>query len=157
MTVRNIRKLGDPILRIKSQEVTAFDSNLADFLEDMADSMEHYSGVGLAGPQIGLSQALVVIKLGEEFPLLELINPRLVNCSGEEVAAEGCLSIPGIFGEVPRCTEVEVHFQDRIGSNKVMRASGHLARALQHEVDHLEGILFVDKVTRYIDNEADDD
>lgn len=156
MAVRNIRKLGDPILRAKAKEVTAFDSDLAMNLKDMADSMEHYSGVGLAGPQIGLGQALVVIKLGEDFPLLELINPRIVSSSGEEVTAEGCLSIPGVFGEVPRCTEVEVHFLDRTGSNKVVQATGTLARALQHEVDHLEGVLFIDKVTRYLDDEVSD-
>lgn len=157
MTVRSIRKLGDPILRNKAKEVTAFDATLAIILEDMAESMEHYSGVGLAGPQIGLNQAVVVVKLGEEFPLIELINPQIVSFSGEEVAAEGCLSIPGVYGEVPRAAEVEVHFQTRAGSNKIIKATGYLARTLQHEVDHLEGILFIDKVTKYINDEAEDD
>jgi peptide deformylase len=151
VAVRNIRKLGDPILRTKAKAVTAFDAELAKILEDMAETMEHNSGVGLAGPQIGLDLALVVIKLGEEFPLLELVNPRIVRCSGEEVEAEGCLSVPGVYGEVPRFSQVEVHFQDRAGRKKKLEASGYLARALQHELDHLQGILFIDKVTKYID------
>jgi len=153
MAIRNIRKLGDPILRARAKKVINFDKEITNYLEDMADSMEHYSGVGLAGPQIGIDQALVVVKLGEEFPLLELVNPEIVSCSGEEIEAEGCLSIPGVYGEVKRSAEVEVIYQDRTGKKKSLRGSGFLARALQHEVDHLEGILFIDKVIKYITEE----
>lgn len=156
MAVKDIRKLGDPILRTKVRGVKDFGAGLVKNLVDMADSMEHNSGVGLAGPQIGLGLALVVIKLGEGLPLLELVNPRIVSCSGEETKIEGCLSVPGIYGEVPRYTEAEVHYQDRKGRNKVIQASGYLARALQHELDHLEGVLFIDKVTKYITEEECD-
>ncbi|NLO88045.1 MAG: peptide deformylase [Firmicutes bacterium] len=153
MTVRNIRKLGDPVLRAKAKEVTEFDEKIHGYLQDMAETMAHYSGVGLAAPQIGLDLAMVVIKLGEDFPLLELINPRIVESSGEDIAVEGCLSIPGVHGEVKRSAEVEVQFQDRMGRKKTMRASGFLARAVQHELDHLQGVLFIDKVIRYVTEE----
>lgn len=154
MAVRNIRKLGDPGLRSKAKPVQNIDLETVSILKDMAASMEHYGGVGLAAPQIGLGLALVVIKLSAEFPLLELINPEIIGRSEEEtIAVEGCLSIPGIFGEVKRFEQVEVRYQDRKGKWKKMRASGFLARALQHELDHLQGVLFVDKVIKYVSEE----
>lgn len=152
MAVRTVRKLGDPILRTSAKEVTDF-SQVADLLGDMADSMVHYNGVGLAAPQIGISQALVVIKLGEDFPVLELVNPKITSSSGEEIDVEGCLSIPEVYGEVKRCTHVEVRYQDRTGKEKVLRASGYLARALQHELDHLQGVLFIDKAIKFVSEE----
>jgi peptide deformylase len=119
----------------------------------MADSMEQYRGIGLAAPQIGVSLALVVVKLAEDLPLIELINPETVSCSGEEVDVEGCLSVSGIFGEVKRCTEVTGRYQDRTGEQKELKTSGLFARALQHEIDHLEGVLFIDKVINYVAEE----
>ena len=152
MTVRNIRKLGDPVLRAKAKEVTEFDEKIHGYLQDMAETMAIIPGL-VWQPQIGLDLAMVVIKLGEDFPLLELINPRIVESSGEDIAVEGCLSIPGVHGEVKRSAEVEVQFQDRMGRKKTMRASGFLARAVQHELDHLQGVLFIDKVIRYVTEE----
>lgn len=152
MAIRTIRKLGDPILRKKVKSVADF-SRAQDLLTDMADSMQHNNGVGLAAPQIGLDLALVVIKLSQDFPVLELVNPRIVSCSGESIEVEGCLSIPGVYGEVKRCSEVEVQYQDRTGAKKVLRASGFLATALQHELDHLQGVLFIDKVIKYVSEE----
>lgn|SRR5690554_586350 len=153
MAVIEVRKLGDPVLRRKAEPVQKFDKELATLLEDMADSMQEYGGVGLAAPQIGLSRAVVVIKLGEDFPLLELINPEIIARSGEDTDVEGCLSIPGTYGEVQRSAEVEVKYQDRHGRKKIIRGSGYLARALQHELDHLQGILFIDKVIKYVQEE----
>ena len=153
MAIRQMRKLGDPVLRSKAKPVCDIDSETVKILEDMADSMEHYRGVGLAAPQIGLDIALVVVKLAEEFPLIELINPEMVSCSGEEIDVEGCLSVPGVYGEVKRCTEVIVRYNDRQGSSKQLKATGFLARALQHELDHLDGVLFIDKVINYVSEE----
>jgi peptide deformylase len=153
MSVRPMRKLGDPVLRIKAKPVCDLDADTVKILDDMADSMEQYRGIGLAAPQIGVSLALVVVKLAEDLPLIELINPETVSCSGEEVDVEGCLSVPGIFGEVKRCTEVTVRYQDRTGEQKELKTSGLFARALQHEIDHLEGVLFIDKVINYVAEE----
>src|SRR5690606_39046442 len=114
MTVRNIRKLGDPVLRAKAKEVTEFDEKIHGYLQDMAETMAHYSGVGLAAPQIGLDLAMVVIKLGEDFPLLELINPRIVESSGEYLSVEGCLSILRVHSEYKRSAEEEVVLLDRM-------------------------------------------
>lgn len=150
MAILNMRKLGDPILRTKAKSVKDFNEETVKILEDMAESMGHYDGIGLAAPQVGINLAMVVIKLGNDFPLLELINPEIMTCTGEEIDVEGCLSVPGVYGEVKRCTQVEVKYQDRAGKSKQFRAGGLLARAVQHELDHLEGVLFVDKVINYV-------
>ncbi len=153
MAVRDIKKFGDPVLRLKVQPVKAFNAATIKILEDMAETMEHYKGVGLAAPQIGLNLALVVIRPGEDFPVFEFINPRITSCSGEEIDVEGCLSVPGTFGEVPRCTQVEMDYQDRKGRRKVLNTSGFFARIIQHELDHLSGVLFVDKVINFVSGE----
>lgn len=150
MAVKEIRTVGDPVLRLKVQPVRNFRGETHKILEDMADTMEHYRGVGLAAPQIGLNIAVVIIKPGDDWPVFEFINPRITNCVGEEIDVEGCLSCPGTFGEVSRCTEVRMEYQDRRGRRKVLNASGFFARIIQHELDHLAGILFVDKVTNYV-------
>lgn len=153
MAVREIRKFGDPVLRLKVQPVRDFNAETASILEDMAETMEQYRGVGLAAPQIGLNLAIVVIRPGEDFPVFEFINPKITNCSGEEIDVEGCLSCPGTFGEVPRCTSVQLKYQDRKGRRKVLNASGFFARIIQHELDHLSGVLFIDKVTNFVTGE----
>ncbi|MTI96763.1 MAG: peptide deformylase [Firmicutes bacterium] len=150
MTVRNLCKSGDPVLRAKAQSVNNFDQHLAALLEDMADSLAEYRGVGIAAPQIGVSLAVIVIKLDDSFPMLEMINPEIIECSGKETDVEGCLSIPGIYGEVTRCTDVAINFLDRTGSKRNLSASGLLARIVQHEVDHLNGVLFTDKVENFV-------
>lgn len=153
MAVKNIRKLGDPVLRSKASPVTDFNEETDKILDDMADSLDFHKGVGLAAPQVGICYALVVVKLGDEFPLIEMVNPEIVSSFGEEIGVEGCLSIPGVYGEVNRSAKVEVRYQDRTGRRKVMRAAGFMARAIQHELDHLDGVLFIDKVIRYVSEE----
>lgn len=153
MAVREIRKLGDPVLRKKAQRVKKIDAGIVTLLEDMAETMEHYKGVGLAAPQVGHSLALVVVRPGEDFPVFEFINPEILSCSGEVTDLEGCLSCPGTYGQVTRCTEVRLKYQNRRGETKYLDAAGYFARILQHELDHLAGILFVDKATDLVSGE----
>ncbi|HOC05888.1 MAG TPA: peptide deformylase [Bacillota bacterium] len=153
MAVREIRKLGDPVLRKKAQRVKKIDAGIVTLLEDMAETMEHYKGVGLAAPQVGHSLALVVVRPGEDFPVFEFINPEILSCSGEETDLEGCLSCPGTYGQVTRCTELRLKYQNRRGETKYLDAAGYFARILQHELDHLAGILFVDKATDLVSGE----
>lgn len=146
MAVYRILEIGDPTLREKSQEVTKFNDSLAKLLTNMADTMYDADGVGLAAPQIGVLKRVVVIDIGEG--LLELVNPQIVEQEGEEVAVEGCLSIPGRQGNVRRASKVKVKYQDRHGNEQWVEGEGLLARALQHEIDHLDGILYVDKLVQ---------
>lgn len=146
MAVYQILEIGDPLLREKAKEVTKFNASIEKLLGNMADTMYDAEGVGLAAPQIGVLKRVVVIDVGEG--LLELINPSIIEMEGEEIAQEGCLSIPGRQGNVKRAEKVKVRYQDRTGQEKVIEGEGLLARALQHELDHLEGILFVDKLVQ---------
>lgn len=156
MAIRFLRTEGDQVLRKRAMEVKRFDATLGRILDDMAESMYHYEGVGLAAPQIGISKQIVVID-ADESGLLELINPRIVASQGEELDIEGCLSVPGTYGEVVRAVSVTVVAQDRFGEEIEIAAEGLLARALQHEIDHLHGILFIDRATRILppEDEAD--
>ncbi|NLC77406.1 MAG: peptide deformylase [Clostridia bacterium] len=146
MAIYQIVKIGDPILRDKAKPVTKFNTSLEKLLVNMADTMYDAEGVGLAAPQIGVSKRVVVIDVGEG--LLELVNPQLIEVEGEETAPEGCLSIPGRQGNVKRASRVKVRYQDRTGREMTIEGEGLLARALQHEIDHLDGILFVDKLVK---------
>lgn len=148
MAVYNIVKIGDQVLREKAKTVFSITNNIIKLLENMKDTMYEAKGVGLAAPQIGVSKRVVVIDAGEG--LLELINPEIIWANGEETDVEGCLSIPGIQGEVKRAAEVKVKALDRYGQEFEVAGTGLLARALQHELDHLEGILFVDKAERLV-------
>lgn len=150
MAIRGIRKLGDPVLRQSTEPIKRFNRELEAILEDMTETMEHYNGVGLAAPQVGLSLALVVIKPGEDFPVLEFVNPKILSASGQGKEIEGCLSCPGVFGEVERASEVTLAYQDRRGKRKSLNASGFLARIIQHELDHLAGTLFIDKASSFV-------
>lgn len=148
MAIRFLRKDGEEVLRQQAKPVTRFDHVLARLLDDMTESLYHYEGVGLAAPQIGISKQIVVIDTGES-GLLELVNPKIVSRSEEEeVDFEGCLSFPGLYGEVSRAQRVTVAAQDRNGEHYEIEAEGLLARALQHEIDHLNGILFIDHAPR---------
>lgn len=149
MAIRIIRKDGDEVLRKVSREVDVINEKIITLLKDMADTMYEADGVGLAAPQIGILKRLVVIDVGGG--LLELINPKIVSETGEQIETEGCLSLPGILGEVKRPAEVVVEATDPNGEKIVVRGDGLLARALCHEIDHLNGILFKDKVIRFID------
>lgn len=148
MAILNIMTVGDEILREKNtQEVKRFNHILHKLLDDMADTMYEAPGVGLAAPQVGISKKIVVIDVGEG--LLELINPVITKCSGEDIDEEGCLSVPEETGNVLRYACVSVEAQDRHGEKFVIEdATDLLARCLQHEIDHLNGILFIDKKLR---------
>src|SRR5690606_14263951 len=142
MSLRQILLLGDPRLRMKGQPVDSFGKPLHELLDDLTDSMRHAPGVGLAAPQIGESLSVCVIEVGGE--LHELVNPRIVRGSGNDNDLEGCLSIPGFVAYVERRERVWVVAQNRHGRKIKVAGNGLLARALQHELDHLDGKLYID-------------
>jgi len=148
MAIYNIVQIGDDILRQQAQTVKRFDQRLATLLADMTDTLYEEDGAGLAAPQIGISKRVVVIDVGEG--LIELVNPMIIKTEGREVDIEGCLSVKGRNGYVPRAAKVVVTAQNRNGEEIVMEGEGLLARAFQHEIDHLNGILFVDKMTKEV-------
>lgn len=146
MAVYNIVKVGNAVLREKAKPVSKITPNIIKLLENMKDTLYAAEGVGLAAPQIGISKRVVVIDVGEG--LIELINPEIISAQGEEVDVEGCLSIPGVQGEVRRYAQVVVKALDRNGKEFTITGTGLLSRALQHEIDHLDGILFIDKAEK---------
>ncbi len=147
MAIRTVRLEGDELLRKVSKDVTNITPHVVTVLEDMADTMYASNGVGLAAPQVGILKRMVVIDVGEEpgEDLIELINPRIIECSGTQTKAEGCLSIPGKSAPVPRPTYVKVEALNRFGESFVLEGTDLLAVAICHEIDHLDGILYVDK------------
>lgn len=148
MALRNIRRDGDPVLEKKTASVTRFTPPLHRLLEDMKETMFAANGIGLAAPQVGISKSIIVLR--NEDLVLEVINPEIIAATGEITDIEGCLSLPGIYGEVPRYADVEVSGQDRRGKKIELAASGLLARVFQHEIDHLRGILFVERAVRIL-------
>ncbi len=142
MTVRPIALLGDPRLRLKGEPVDSFGKYLHELLDDLTDSMRHAPGVGLAAPQLGEAQQACVIEV--ESRLYELVNPKIVRSDGDDRDLEGCLSIPGYVAYVTRRERVWVVAQDRHGKKYKVAGSGLLGRALQHELDHLDGKLYID-------------
>jgi peptide deformylase len=155
MAVREIVTLPDPVLRRKAKKITKFDAELQTLIDDMIETMRDAPGVGLAAPQIGLSMRLFVAEFGdEEDETVEpstyiFVNPKITRFSDEIVmGVEGCLSIPEIVGEVERPTQITITGQNRRGQPIKVKASGWLARIFQHEFDHLNGIMFVDKAER---------
>lgn len=147
MAVRRIVTYPNPILREKAKTVTKFHARLHKLLDDMAETMYDAPGVGLAAPQVGILKRAIVIDIGEG--LIEMVNPEIVEKSGEQIEPpEGCLSIPNLRGEVRRANKVKVVGQDRYGKPIEMEAEGFLARAFQHEIDHLNGVLFIDIAER---------
>jgi peptide deformylase len=144
MAIRLIVKHPDPVLRERAQEVTKFNANLHRLLDDMADTMYDADGVGLAAPQIGILKRIFVVDADEEHGLIELINPEIVSKEGEQLGVEGCLSIPGLQGDVLRANKVVIKGFDRHGQPVQYEGTELLARAFQHELDHLNGVLFVD-------------
>ena len=143
MAILDIRKAGDPVLKQKAESVEKITRKTKELIESMAETMYAADGVGLAAPQVGVSQRIIVIDIGEG--LISLVNPEIMNGEGLECASEGCLSVPGIYGEVERYARVTVEALDRAGKPVRLAADGLLARALQHEIDHLEGILFIER------------
>jgi len=151
MAIRNIRKDGDEILRKKSREVEEINDKILTLLKDMKDTMYKADGAGLAAPQVGVLKRVVVIDVGDG--LLQLINPVIKSQTGSQITIEGCLSIPGIWGEVERPSHVVVEALDPSGKKITVEGEGLLAQALCHEIDHLDGILFKDKVIRFLDKD----
>jgi peptide deformylase len=143
LAIMQIRKAGDKVLKEKADAVSHVDKKIRKLLDDMAQTMYNADGVGLAAPQVGVSLRVIVIDVDDE--LIELINPVIVRSEGCELGNEGCLSIPGVFGEVERFSEVTVTGLNRFGKNVSITGTGLLSRALQHEIDHLDGILFIEK------------
>ncbi|SFR05523.1 peptide deformylase [Desulfoscipio geothermicus] len=143
MAIYKIVEAGDDVLRETARRVTKLGSNIDKLLDNMRDTMYANKGVGLAAPQIGISKRVIVVDVGEG--LVELVNPEIVDAQGSQTDTEGCLSIPGVVGEVTRAERVQVSGLDRKGNNVEIDARGFFARALQHEIDHLNGILFIDK------------
>lgn len=143
MAKRNIVKLGDEVLRKKCRTQINFDERLHQTLDDMAETMYDADGVGLAAPQVGILRRYCVIDVGNG--IVELINPVIDEASGEQDGDEGCLSIPGRYEPVVRPMKVKVHAQDRNGNNITIEAEELFARAICHELDHLDGVLFIDK------------
>ena len=145
MSVLPILTLGDPRLRLQGRPVDSFGKYLHELVDDLTDTMRHAPGVGLAAPQLGEALDVAVVEVSGR--LLELVNPRIVRADGEDRDLEGCLSVPGFFAYVTRKEKVWVVAQDRRGKKYKVAGSGLLGRALQHELDHLDGKLFIDYLT----------
>ena len=146
MAIRNVIQVGDEILRKESKPVKEFDQKLAELLDDMRETMVKNDGCGLAGVQVGILRRVVVLDVNHM--KIELINPEIVDSYGESIEREGCLSVKGETGYVKRPSEVTVKAFDRYGNEFILTGVDMLARALCHEIDHLDGILYIDKVIK---------
>ena len=155
--VRKILKLGDETLRKISKPMPKFDLRLWLLLRDMADTMYDANGVGLAAPQVGILRRVVVIDVQDEHGLIELVNPQIIAVEGEQAGSEGCLSVPGRLGYVVRPQKVTVRAQDRKGKFFELTGEDLLARALCHEIDHLDGVMYVDKMDYEIFEDKNED
>lgn len=149
MSLLSIVKYPAEILEKECSKVIKFDSKLRKLIKDMYETMIDADGVGLAAPQIGIDQQIAIVNIDDESPTFELINPIILEQRGEQVGPEGCLSFPGLYGEVKRYQYIKVKAQNTDGEFYIIEAEDFLARAIQHEIDHLQGILFTTKVTRY--------
>jgi peptide deformylase len=144
-----IRRLGDPVLKSSATPVDRFDDSLRSQVARMAGLLNDALGVGLAAPQLGLSQRLLVYRVGPDAPLIALVNPSVEWASDDvETLDEGCLSIPGVVVDVDRPLHVRVRAQDEEGEERLVEASGLEARVIQHEIDHLDGVLILDRTSR---------
>jgi len=148
--VRKILELGDEALRKTCKPMQKFDLRLWLLLRDMADTMYKAEGVGLAAPQVGILRRVVVIDVGDDNGLIELVNPEIIAVEGEQAGSEGCLSLPGRRGYVVRPNKVTVRARDRKGKTFEITGEGLLARAFCHEIDHLDGVLYIDKMDHEI-------
>ncbi len=156
MGIRKIVVQGDPLLNKKCRPVTDFNKRLHNLLDDMKDTLAQANGVGLAAPQVGILRRAVVINVGvsdEEDEYLELVNPEIVEASGEQTGPEGCLSVPGKFGMVTRPDHVKVRAQDRDGNWFEAEDEGLIARCFCHEIEHLDGHLYVEHIDRFLTDE----
>ncbi|MBQ9947663.1 MAG: peptide deformylase [Oscillospiraceae bacterium] len=153
MAKREIVRFGEDVLRQKCTEVTKFDEELWELLDDMYDTMTEANGVGLAAPQVGVLKRVVVIDVDDDNGRIELINPVITRMTGKQNGTEGCLSYPGRYGYVKRPNKVRVKALNRYGKPVEYSGSELLARAFCHEIDHLNGILFADKVSEWVEEE----
>ncbi|WDV47636.1 peptide deformylase [Clostridiaceae bacterium M8S5] len=144
MAYRKLRFEGDPILRRKSREVRKIDKNILKLIDDMIEVMAKEDGLGLAAVQLGILKRVIIIDTKDE--IVKLINPVLIHQEGEDIDVEGCLSVPGRQGKVKRPYKVRVRYTDIDGNRKIIKGKGLFARALCHEIDHLNGILYIDKI-----------
>ena len=152
MALRKIMTEKDPALHKVCRPVTEFNDRLHRLLDDMTETLRQANGVGLAAPQVGILRRAVVVETGEE-NMLELVNPRILEQSGEQDGAEGCLSVPGKWGMVKRPNYVKLQAQDRFGNWVEVEAEALIARCFCHELDHLDGHLYTEKVSRFLTEE----
>ena len=145
MAIRNVVQVGDDVLRQKCFPVENFDESLHKLLDDMKDTVKKEKGAGLASPQIGVLRRVVVVDVEEGY--FEFINPVILSQKGEQTGWEGCLSVVGKSGIVSRPMKVKLSYQDRNGEKHLLQAKGFFARAICHELDHLDGVLYIDKAT----------
>jgi peptide deformylase len=154
MAIRMIVKHPDQVLRDKAKEVKNFNANLHKLLDDMGETMYQADGVGLAAPQVGILKRVIVMDCGDG--LIEMVNPVIVEREGEQFGPEGCLSIPGVMGDVRRAMKVKAKGQDRFGNSFEVEGEELLARCIQHEIDHLDGVLFIDLAEKMYEKESSD-
>ena len=143
MAVLPILKVGNPILKKQSNPISKIDKNIKNLIQDMFDTLAEAEGVGLAAPQVGENVRLIVLNMGDG--PFEIINPVIIDEVGEQVGVEGCLSVPGFYGDVTRFLQVTVGGINSKGKKVKVTGEGLLARALQHEIDHLDGVLYLDR------------
>ena len=154
MAIRKIVTLGDETLRKHCKPQEKFDKRLATLLKDMADTMYKAEGVGLAAPQVGILRRIAVVDFTEDHSgLLEMVNPEIIEREGEQTGREGCLSVPGRQGVVTRPMKIKARFQDRNGDTYEIETEGFEARAICHELDHLDGTLYIDVMDRELTEE----
>ncbi|SJZ96128.1 peptide deformylase [Pilibacter termitis] len=155
--ILEVVKAPDKSLHRKTEVIEVVDEKLEKLLDDMYETMVENDGIGIAAPQVSSRKRVALVQLTPEDELFTLINPVITKKSGSDIFVEGCLSIPHVFGTVERAEEIVVEFHERSGNFVEMEASGFLARAIQHEVDHLDGILFTEKMIERIPEEELED
>ena len=146
MAIRIVRENGDEVLRKKAREVEVVDDKIRELLDDMVETLHAYNGVGLAAPQVGILKRVIVIDLYDDKGPMKLVNPKIVKQKGEQEVEEGCLSFPNQFAKIIRPAEVIIEALNENGKKIKIKGEGLLAQALSHELDHLDGVLFVDKI-----------
>ncbi len=145
MALREVVQIGDDVLRKKCRAVTVFDERLGELLDDMRETLQTQDGAGLAAPQVGILKRAVIVDVRDKHGVIELVNPEILSSEGTQEGDEGCLSAPGEWCVVERPKKVTIKAQDRFGKEFTLTGEDMLARAICHEVDHLDGILFVDR------------
>lgn len=153
MAIRFMRYDDDPVLRKPASPIKSITAGTLRLLEDMVETMHYHNGVGLAAPQVGVSKQVIVVEWKEQ--LYSLINPEIIEAEGEIITEEGCLSFPGVWGEVSRNLKIKIKALNPLGEEIEIDAQGRLAVVFQHEIDHLKGEVFVDKVIRFTDQQEE--